>query len=255
MKKKYFVLYCIVLLFVACGQTNKKTTNENELSISNNDSSINLLNVDTICDMATERAILEENENNMATDEEFIRIIKNDLPTVKIPFNATDTIGYNNMSNCDNTSLNFINRLSKLSAFPKEFSQMYLFCSYAMNIKGTKLKGFPLFINLFKGAGVDNNVLIFALYDKSGKEINSTILATESYLFLPTSYDTKEEELVRKGWTYTFTNDTIDMVVYSSYNSDYYELGATQDPNAKKERRIFYISDNGKVQLIKKENL
>jgi hypothetical protein len=253
MKKTRFILYYIVLLFIACGQTNKKTTNENELSISNNDSSVNLLNADTIYDMATESTILEEMGKNMATEEEFVEIIKNNLPSVKIPFSVIDT-NYNS-GNCGNTSLNFLNRLSKLSAFPNNFTQMSVFCSYIMNIEGTKLKGFPLIINLFRGAGVDNNTLIFALYDVSGKEVTSSILATEAYLFLPTSYDMKDKELIRKGWTYTFNNDTIDMIVYSSYDSDYYAVGAIQDPNAQKEHRIFHILEDGVVELIEKEKL
>jgi hypothetical protein len=246
--KKVHILIVIIALFVSCGQKQAKTANESKVSTSIPDT----LKIDTLRDMPSYEVSLKNEEANMVTEKEFIEIIKNNILSLTSPFSETDTVGYG-YDDCDNTPINFLSRLSKLSVFPKNFSiHLYSYCSYVIKVENTKLNGFPLLIDLeYAGGGYKS--LIFALYDTSGKELSSTILATNSYHLLPTSYDVENEQLTNKGWTYTFSKDTIDMIVYSSYNDEFRDYTAIQDPEAKKERRIFHILENGKVQLIKNE--
>jgi hypothetical protein len=247
--ERVYILMAIVALFVSCGQRQAKTANESEVSTS----TIDMLQVDTLQDMPPFEVSLKNEENNMVTEEEFIKIIKDNVPSLVSTFSATDTIDYG--YDCENTPINFLGRLSKLSVFPKDFSiRLYDYCSYIVKIEDTKLNGFPLLIKLeYAGGGYKS--LIFALYNAEGKEINSTILVTNSFHLLPTSYDAIDEQLTNKGWTYTFSNDTIDMTVYSSYNSDFRDNTAIKDTDAQKEHRIFHILVNGKVELIEKEKL
>jgi hypothetical protein len=257
MWKKYFFVCYIFISLIGCGKNSgAKSTSINDAVISsNNEIIVNGSEVNSL-EMTPDSILLKIENNEMFSAKEFVEIIKNSLFSEQIPFSATDTVHGFGFNRCDNTPVEFQYKLAKLSAFPKNFSlRVYGFCSYITLVKGTKFDEFPLIIDLFAGAGSGGNTLVFALYDTLGVEKNSAILVTESYTFLPTAYDVPDEELISKGWTFNFYNDTIDVIVYKSYNYDYYDLSAIQDPEAKKERRIFHISDNGKVKLVKREVL